>query len=342
MNRLQQAYGVSALESGISHELPEGAELRKIFIDTKNPIDTAFANYGHLFYKALVENGRGQWTSNSGIKYWEQDGHYRKILPINCPVYPFEALEEDLTNVLENDLKDSRFKIVDKNFTHNGFTGYWTLLSDDIRQVIKGSYVKDDVVQVGLVIRNGIATGVSLGADVYTYRLWCTNGAVGRGENFGSISIRHVGDRKKMIDTFKAGIPLVVNVGQKILEYYEMATAFRFDEAMAKKIFKKTSIAEKYFPQYYHIDRDQKDPNKVVSLTHEGTQISLWEAFNDLTANLTKSFDLDPTHITRNGQEVKTAKLGFSGFSTNTRELHRCLISIIDKRRNDYSSAASA
>ena len=321
MSKQHLVYGksVGVESTGIS-TLPFGAELRKIYIDTTNPIDTVFAEYGHVFYQPLVQNGRGQWV-RAPIKYWEKDGDYCSILPLNTPVYPFEPMEEDLKKVIETELKGMNWKIVSQDFTHRGFSSYWTLLSPDIRETIKGSYVQDDVVQVGLVVRNGINTGVSLGADFYTYRLSCSNGAIGRGENFGSISIRHVGDRNKIVQTFKEGIPLVVKAGQKILEYYQMATAIRFDPEMAKKIFKKTPIAQKYFPTYFGVDEDEKDPDKKVNLTAQGKSLTLWEVFNDLTGNLTASYKgIDPK-----------GHLGFSGFNLGTRELHKCLVQIVDK-----------
>jgi hypothetical protein len=342
-----QMYGVESGVEATLHQtqLPIGAELRKIYVDTSKPLDASFEKYGHIFYNVLVQDGKGRWTTTSRLKYWEQDGTFRKILPINTPVYPFEPMMDDLEEVIKKEIeidegaegrsvfdeavKKARFEIKNKYFSHNGFSMYVELVSPDIRKVIKGSYVKDDIVQLGLVIRNGIQTGVSLGADFFTYRLHCLNGAVGRGENFGSISVRHVGEQKKMIDVFKQGIPVIINLGQRILDVYEMSTAFRFNEEMAKKIYKRTHITEKYFPQYFAIDKDQKDPEKQVSLTNEARGLSLWEVFNDMTAALTRSLETPDTKMDKRGKVKNVMHLGFSGFSHQTRQLHKVLVDIV-------------
>jgi hypothetical protein len=316
----QTAYG-SGVESGLGNEtMPEGAELRKIYVDTKKPLDASFEKYGHLFYNVYIQNARNKWVPG-GLKYWEQNGEFRKILAKSTPVYPFEQLEEDLKIVIHEHLKDSGFRIIDKYYSHNGFTGYWTLISD-LRQIVRGSYVRDDIVEIGIAIRNGIATGVALGADFFTNRLICQNGAVGRGDNFGSISIRHVGDQKSMIELFKQKIPEVIKIGQGIVKYYEMATGLRFNEAMAKRIYKKTGIAQKYFPEYFGVDPDQKDVDKQVNITEQARNLTVWEVFNDLTKPLTESL--------RSSQKIH---LGFSSFSEQTRKLHRELVNIVDDNR---------
>jgi len=343
--------GMSGVEADLNQtQLPLGAEVRKIFVDTSKPLDSTFEKYGHIFYNMLVQDGHARWVKSRGIKYWEQDGTFRSILPMSTPVYPFEPMLDDLEQVIQQNLeveldgqiKKARFEIHQKYFTHNGFSMFVDLRSPDIRRVIKGSYVKDDIVQLGIVVRNGIKTGVSLGADFMTYRLVCQNGAIGRGENFGSISIRHVGDQNKMIEAFREGIPVIIQTGQRILDYYEMATAFRFDEAMAKKIYKRTHITEKYFPQYFGIDKDQKDPDKQVNLTNEARGLSLWEVFNDITQNLTRSFNTPDTHIDRRGREKAVMHLGFSGFSKQTRQLHQVLTQIIDGRGRPTTTAEVA
>lgn len=348
--RNQQMYGqTSGVEADVKPiELPIGAELRKIYVDTSKPYDSTFEKYGHLFYKVMVQDGKGRWHSNSKLKWWEQDGDYRSIMPLNTPVYPFEPMMDDLKEVIKSELEiklegvdesfkqsvsKSRFEIHNSYFSHNGFSMYVELLSPDIRKVIKGSYVQDDIVQLGLVIRNGIRTGVSLGADFFTYRLKCLNGAIGRGENFGSISVRHVGEQNKMIETFKQGIPQIIQLGQKILDYYEMSTAFRLNEAMAKKIYKRTAISEKYFPEYFGIDKDQKDEDKRVNLTNEGRHLTLWEVFNDLTSGLSRSLETPDTVYDSKNRPKHPMHLGYTGFSGATRSLHKVLINIVDTQK---------
>lgn len=325
--------------------LPEGAEERKVFVDVHNPLDKTFEKYGHNFYNVYVKNARGKWTPESGVKYWEQDGDFRKLLPKHVPVYPFEQTDADITDTIESAVKledgtNAKFKFVYRNgekiqYSHNGYSAYWTLLSEDFRNVVKGSYVKDDIVQIGLIIRNGIHTGVSLGADFLTHRLACANGAVGRGANFGSLSIRHIGDPAKMIETFKLGIPIIIKLGSRIIEYYQKATEIKLDERIARHIYKKTGIAGKYYPDYFHIDMDQKELEKRITLTREGRNITLWELFNDLTAPLTHSYNTPDQK--ENGK--RTIHLGISGFSATTRNLHRALINICDNRVNKVEAA---
>jgi hypothetical protein len=321
-------------------KLPEGAEERKIFVDTQHPLDSTFKEYGHIFYNVLIKNARDKWTTESGIKYWEQNGEYRKFLSKNVPVYPFEPMEHDIEEVISGELKSSKFKFLTREGekmqqSHNGFTAYWMLLSENMQKVVRGSHEVDDVVQIGLVLRNGIGTGVALGADFLTYRLTCLNGAIGRGENFGSISIRHIGDQKKMIDTFKNGIPIIVKMGEKIVDYYEKATQIKIDERIARLIYKKTGIADKYYEKipYIEIDKEQKKVEERVSLTRDGRHVTLWELFNDLTKPLTDSFNQADTRTYRS-KEKRVIHLGMSSFSSATRALHTSLRNIVDNRTN--------
>jgi hypothetical protein len=56
-------------------------------------------------------------------------------------------------------------------------------------EVIDNKGMKDEV-RVGCVIRNSLGAGVALGADLFTYRLICENGAIAKGRDLGSIAIR--------------------------------------------------------------------------------------------------------------------------------------------------------
>lgn len=331
----QKLYGQSlATRLTEYNELPEGAEERKIFVDTQHPLDDTFKEDGHIFYNVLIKNARDRWTTESGIKYWEQNGEYRKFLPKNVPVYPFEPMERHIEETINGAMKESHFKFLRRQGekmqqSHNGFTAYWMLLSEDFRRVVKGSHEVGDEVQLGLVFRNGIGTGVALGIDVLMYRLSCMNGAIGRGEDLGSISIRHIGDQKKMIETFKNGIPMVIKLGDRLIEYYEKATQIKIDDRIVQKIYKRTGIANKYYDKipYIAIDKDQKELEKKVTITRDGRHITLWELFNDLTQPLTKSFN-EPDET--NGKRV--VHLGMSSFSGATRALHKSLMNIVDSR----------
>jgi hypothetical protein len=333
LSQQQLMYGQS-LQARMSEieGMPEGAEIRKILVDTKNPIDKSFQKFGHLFYNVYVMNGRGKWTPESGMKYWEQNGQYRKLLPYKTPVYVFEQMDNDIEATISTALKSSKFQIVRRDFSHNGFAAYWTLLSD-LRKTVRGSYRKDDVVQIGLTLRNGINNGIALGADFFTKCLACENGAVGRGQNFGSLSIRHVGDQKKMIETFKNGIPMVVKLGERIVEYYEKATKIKLENRAVQHLYKRTGIADNQFPDYVAIDKDQKELEKKVTLTKEGRGITLWELFNDLTEKLTKSLNHTGTEKIK-GEDRRVVHLGFSTFSNRTRALHKSLVNIADNRIN--------
>ena len=62
--------------------------------------------------------------------------------------------------------------IVEEYEAHDGDSHYWTLLSNEFHKVDK------DKIKIGVAIRNGIGTNVSLGVDLYTVRQVCENGAV--------------------------------------------------------------------------------------------------------------------------------------------------------------------
>src|SRR5215510_14210362 len=128
---------------------------RKTFL--WNRPDKRFAEFGDLLYPQLVtSNGVVNLGNNS--KYWEEDGNFMGNLTEKQAksFYPHRAVSKHLGRVLEEHLKDTGMRIVQEHNANNKFTHYWECLSDRFDRKIKDTHAKvDDVVQVGMLVRNG-------------------------------------------------------------------------------------------------------------------------------------------------------------------------------------------
>lgn len=285
-----------------------------------NP-DRTFERWGHLLYPILTTHCHGRIGFGQGYRYWEQNGAFKKFLPRNTPFYPHEELNYQLNQILNGELVESRFHVAEENESHAGYTHFWTLLSDKFNRKLPHSYRLDDVVQVGILIRNGIQTDEALGIDIFTQALKCMNGAVARGPNFGSFAIKHVGSYEKMKEAFLQYIPLVIEKAQRVVDIYDKSTKLVMTQERAEKFFKKAkAVSNDYFPENFELDEDKRKDSEasvkdIVRFNPKGN-VTVWETFNDFTQNLWHS-----------------EKLKFSGKRNHTTQIHNALFDIVGEVR---------
>jgi len=139
-----------------------------------------------------------------------------------------------------------------------------------------------DLVKVGVVVRNSIDGSSSFGADAFTYRLACLNGAVAKGKRFDAIMMRHVGDRAKLIEQFRGNVLDVMEKAADLISFYKTAAIVRLNEELAQKILL-AGIPFKYLPPYVTPERDPETGKLRTIVVGE---YSLWDTFNDITAKL--------------------------------------------------------
>jgi Domain of unknown function (DUF932) len=202
------------------------------------------------------------------------EDYYRTIVHRGYVVVPNAYLDKIVVDFVEKnkDLHIMPAPVSGANFrtSHHGDAAYWTILSDRFEKVIEG-----DDVQLGCVVRNSIGTYVALGADLFTVRQVCTNGAIAKGHDLGSIAIRHIGNHQDMLRNFGAGIERIIDKCSELVEYYRQATQIKLNKKIAEEWAKR--IPQRALPENVHVDEKGK-----VTLS-KTTQPTVWEAFNEIT-----------------------------------------------------------
>lgn len=334
----------------------------------KHLADKTWEKYGHILYPVLMRNRWNKLDARSGYKLWMkltpnadtgvEEWTERKILKESQTFIPHEEISSALNaifaeqlgiqqkayegqaqernTIFHERLKSAGFGTegwkITQHPSHKGDTIHWEILTD-YREAIKNSYTEkingtEDGVYLGCVVRNGLGTSVALGVDMFTYRPWCSNGAIARGKDLGTFAISHVGSYERIQDAFETGIIQVFERVKDLVEYYRKATQVKMNQQVVDLIVKQVMPADMYLPPYIEVDEDirklRKEKGKDRELTEDqkeyrfaprGREITVWETFNDFTTGFWKS----PT-------------LAFHSTSAYESQLHSALVKSIDHR----------
>lgn len=279
---------------------PEGVPAIDLPFDFKNARRFWEDKYGITEIPLLVKSADGTVYDDRRLKGIFVNGKYKRMVSRNYVVFPNEEVNELVQELAaKNNLEIQRVDV-----SHHGDAAYWQLLSKSMDKYIeyKG---KNDAIKVGCVIRNSVGAGVALGADLFTYRVFCSNGAVARGNDMG-FSLKHVIAHDLMLEIFMDKIKKIIEQTGELIEYYQKAAQLRMNKRIAEEIAKR--IPQKSFPKCMTYDYK----NKQVILTR---QDDLWTAFNDVTQAVWHD---DKSHyLKKSGQE---------------QALHRILVNAVDGR----------
>jgi hypothetical protein len=201
-------------------------------------VNRMWEKYGYLQAPLAIKKQNGVFSSRSHkSQVVILNDEFRKILTASYALVPHEFVYDTLDKHVLKNLKDLDLHIEEEYEAHDGDSKYWTLLSNQFYEVDK------DKIKVGVSIRNGIGTNVSLGLDLYTLREWCTNGAVARGGNMGSFSIAHLGKIEIIAALFERSIRHAFEKIKELIEYYKKSTLIKLNNEMATQIYKKMPYA---------------------------------------------------------------------------------------------------
>lgn len=284
--------------------------------DFKNKVTTWQEKYGITEVPLLVKSADGQYYDDKKFKGIFKNNKYTKIVGRNYTVLPNEEVREMLNEYIAK--TNSGLEIVKEYTSHHGDAMFWQVHSKDFKEVKKG-----DEVQIGCVVRNSVGTYVALGADLFTYRLICKNGAIAKGQDLGSIAVRHIGHKDNMLLAFGKGIETIIQRTAKLVKYYKKSTEMTVDQRIAEEWAKR--IPQRALPQQIEVETKS---GKVV-LTGKP---NLWDSFNDITANAWKDQN--------QGENMKTN----AGFLTKyhiTQHAHKVLIGAVDGTLGKASSSSS-
>lgn len=262
---------------------------------------TWYDKYGIEAVPLWVRRADGKLFDDRHFKGIFIDGKYRRIVSRYYILFP----NQELDSFLRENAKRLGIEIRKTYQSHYGDAMYWELLSEDIKEQVEYAD-KGDVVRCGAVVRNSLGASVALGADIFTFRVWCENGAVARGNDM-SFTLKHVGrEYEKLFESFKKGIDEIMVKTQLMIEYYKKFALTRMNRRIAKELGKRIPV--KHFPDCMAYDYR----------THETIlkrEDNLWESFNQITESVWHN-----------------EKVGFANKSSIEQATHRVLINAVNGR----------
>ena len=261
----------------------------EIYVGTQNQ-NTAFEQYGHVTAPVYVRKGdNGGMVKQPNVDFWTHNDEFQKFLPGGYAFLPHEPVEEKIQHIIGVELKDENLYLARTEIAHKGYTKYWKVLTEENFTVDEAT---NDKVKLGFVVRNGISTGVALGVDLFTFRLICENGAVARGKNLESYSIRHVGQIPKLLKVFRDNIEAAMINAKELIRYYRRATQIKVNNELANVMYQRLSdLGEMYLPPWWDI-KNKEDLEFIkkqgqfrgnMNLITVKKTVSLWETFNEIT-----------------------------------------------------------
>lgn len=263
---------------------------------------TWYDKYGILTKNLFAHSINGTTYDDRRFKGIFVDDKYRRIVSRHLALYPNQEVHEYLVdNATKLDLELRK-----TYFSHYGDAQYWELLSTAIDDYVEYAD-KRDVVKVGAVVRNSLGTNVALGADLYTWRVFCQNGAVARGRDMG-FALRHVGNPEKLFAVFQEQLGNIVQKSLGLIEYYKKAAKLRINKRIAAELAKRIPV--RALPDC--ISYDYKTHTPIL-----GREDDLWRVFNDITEKVWHP------------ERFQHKETGFSNKATIEKQAHWVLINAV-------------
>jgi Domain of unknown function (DUF932) len=222
--------------------------------------------YGITTMPLLVRSVNGELYDDKRFKGVFKDNKFKRIVGRQLVVLPNEEVKSQLVEYIEK--SNSGLEMFAEHTSHFGDAAYWI-----IRSAQDATVVGKDKVNIGCCVRNSIGTYVALGADMFTYRYICKNGAIAKGQDLGTIAIRHIGNRDNMMVEFQRGIERMIDRTAELVDIYRKSVKIEMNKKIAEALAKR--IPQRALPKTVQVQKDG-----TILLT--GSQ-NLWQAFNDVT-----------------------------------------------------------
>jgi hypothetical protein len=193
-------------------------------------------------------------------------GRGYKLLPNNVVT----QVAEKIASIYQ--LEKSSFPRVggiNERLEKNGLRGFWTMILPDEYKI------DDETLHLGIQLRNSEDGRLSFGADLFTYRTICANGAIVK---TGHLAIKTTFKHTKQLEInevkLKEMIFKLIDSGEAVLERYREMMQIKLNEEIFERLKR---IPKKYFPEVFQAKELRAD---LIEATTE------WELYNGLTANI--------------------------------------------------------
>jgi len=235
-------------------------------------IDRTWAKYRITSAPVLYEEDSGKLYDDQSLKGIFKNEKLRRLVSRKYVVFPNEECDRVVNLFLDDYGEKYKLKLYKTHFAYHNDAEYWELRSSKKYKIDKG-----DEVQLGIIVRNSLGCNVSFGADIFTFRLVCQNGAISKGKDLLSLKIKHYGkdSLQMMQESLTRRIHDLFYEGELLLEQYRIATKLKVRQEAAETLIKK--VSHKYLPDYIEWNAEKK---QVVL---RDTGMPWWNLFNHVT-----------------------------------------------------------
>ena len=155
--------------------------------------------------------------------------------------------------------------------------------------IVKHSRQVNDIVEVGLDVLNGEIGNRGISICPMTYRLFCLNG-MRRADRTGAISLRHVGDPKRLAESFRDAVPVAIAAGTGLFDRMGRAVESMVDSVLDEfdslKAFGLTATESRDVARDVMVERSvalPTDHKQWGDMLAEVNDISVYDVLNGVT-----------------------------------------------------------
>jgi len=135
---------------------------------------------------------------------------------------------------------------------------------------------KGDVVQVGFSVHNAIDGSRTFGADGFTFRLICTNGAIVRDKSIAWLRFVHSKNMDISKKNMTQSLSQLVERTKYLVTVYQQWSKLELEKKIAEQLVQR--IPDKYLPDFIETEKDKF--SRIVG------KHSLWDTYNAITQPL--------------------------------------------------------
>jgi hypothetical protein len=142
-----------------------------------------------------------------------------------------------------------------------------------LEQEHKVTNEKGDVVQVGFSIHNAIDGSRTFGADGFTFRLVCTNGAIIRDKSIAWLRFVHSKNMDVSRQNMTTSLSQLVERTKYLVTVYQQWSKLELEKKIAEQLVQR--IPDKYLPDFIETEKDKF--SRIIG------KHSIWDTYNAIT-----------------------------------------------------------
>lgn len=285
--------------------------------------DGAYSKYISFPVLKRVEAG----YSNLAEEYLGVQYPWKKVEEINAKVItqngePISRFLSKSYVLLPNEklgeiIDATGFKVRSESRGRNGHAVVYTL--EPVEWKEKQIAGVGEVFGVGAQIRNSEDGSIVFGADAYTLRKVCMNGATARTKEL-SYSLRHRGNVKDFTRYVVTVINSIFRNTEKLFAFYDKAAQINMNQEIAEAIAR-LNIPKQYHPKGFsgHVQRDPNTRKLKIDVNFEPSQ-TVWQVFNGFTEALTHNASISR----RGGMSILSQ-------TNHTANLHKVMVAAVNQ-----------